>query len=67
MWNLIRLGLLVIVALLVLSFFGISIQSIIESPAGQANLSFLWGLIVIAAEWIWEIILEIIDVVIFWD
>jgi len=34
-----------IVALLVLSFFGITIQSIINSPAGQANFEYVGDLI----------------------
>jgi len=35
-----------IVGLLALSFFGISIQSIIDSPAGQANFTYIFGLLV---------------------
>jgi hypothetical protein len=35
-----------VVAVLVLSFFGITIQSIIHSPAGEANFGYLGDLIV---------------------
>ncbi|HEX7651735.1 MAG TPA: hypothetical protein VF439_03410 [Candidatus Paceibacterota bacterium] len=36
----------IIVLVLALSFFGISIRSIVESPVGQQNVQFLWDLIV---------------------
>lgn len=35
----------IIVLVLALSFFGISLRSIIESPAGQQNFNYLWQLI----------------------
>lgn len=31
--------------ILVLSFFGISIRSIVQSPTGEDNLTFVWELI----------------------
>lgn len=40
-----RTIILIIVIVLVLSFFGISIQSVINSPTGQENFGFLWSLI----------------------
>jgi hypothetical protein len=36
----------IVVGVLALSFFGISLQAIITSPAGQANFGYLWILIV---------------------
>lgn len=33
-----------LVLILALSFFGISIQAIVNSPAGQANLAYLFHL-----------------------
>ncbi|HEX5774745.1 MAG TPA: hypothetical protein VFY28_02180 [Candidatus Paceibacterota bacterium] len=36
---------LIIVIVLVLSFFGISIREIINSPTGQENFGFLWELV----------------------
>lgn len=41
----IRTIILILVIVLVLSFFGISIQSVVSSPTGQENFGFLWSLI----------------------
>lgn len=41
-----------IVGLLALSFFGISIQSIIDSPAGQANFTYVFGLLTDLWNWL---------------
>lgn len=53
MW---RTLLLVVVIVFALSFFGISIRAIMESPVGQDNLEFVWQLIKgawdAAREWI---------------
>lgn len=38
----------VIVGVLALSFFGISLESIITSPSGQENFAYLWHLAVSA-------------------
>ncbi|MDO8624057.1 MAG: hypothetical protein Q7R54_01755 [bacterium] len=43
----------IVIGVLALSFFGISLQSIINSPAGQENFAYLWQLIV--ATWNWFI------------
>lgn len=40
-----RLIFYAVVALLALSFFGITIQSIINSPAGQANFEYVGDLV----------------------
>jgi hypothetical protein len=34
-----------IIVVLILSFFGISLESIIHSPTGEANFSYLWDLV----------------------
>ena len=44
----------IVVGVLALSFFGISLQAIITSPMGQANLGFLWTLVVEG----WNIIVQ---------
>ena len=62
-----RLIILIIIALLVLSFFGISIRGIIESPTGQENFAYAWELIVLAAQWIWNLIVEAFDFITFWN
>jgi hypothetical protein len=41
----------IFVLLLALSFFGISLQAIVNSPAGQANFSYLYHLLV--QGWLW--------------
>lgn len=40
------------VFLLALSFFGISIQAIVNSPAGQANVSYIMNLL--SQLWLWS-------------
>ena len=40
------------VLFLALSFFGISIRAIIESPTGQANLAYLTFLAISAWQWL---------------
>lgn len=40
------------VLFLALSFFGISIQAIVNSPAGQANLAFISHLAMVAWNWL---------------
>lgn len=42
----------VFVLLLALSFFGISIQAIINSPAGQANFSYVINLLSQVWQWL---------------
>ncbi|MCR4333805.1 MAG: hypothetical protein NUV60_02220 [Patescibacteria group bacterium] len=42
--SLLRLAFWTIILFFALSFFGISIQAIINSPAGQANLSYMINL-----------------------
>ncbi len=41
----VRLIILVAILILALSFFGISIRSIVESPVGRDNFTFIWELI----------------------
>ena len=41
----------VLILLLALSFFGISLQAIINSPAGQANFAYLFNLLSQIWEW----------------
>ena len=57
-----RLIFYAVVALLALSFFGITIQSIINSPAGQANFGYVGELI----ESGWDFIVSYLDDVLDW-
>lgn len=42
----------VFVLVLALSFFGISIKAIVNSPAGQANFAYLFDLFTKAWQWL---------------
>lgn len=42
----VKLIFLVVVALLVLSFFGISLQHVVEAPTTQSNFAYFWSLVV---------------------
>ncbi len=57
-----RLIFYAVVALLALSFFGITIQSIIDSPAGQANFDYVGDLI----ESGWDFIVSYLEDVVDW-
>ncbi|MDB5244713.1 MAG: hypothetical protein JWN18_583 [Parcubacteria group bacterium] len=46
----------VFILILGLSFFGISLQAIISSPAGQANFAYLFHLLSIGWDWILVVI-----------
>ena len=41
---------ILIIIILALSYFGINIQSIIQSPTGQSNISYVWNGIV----YVWD-------------
>lgn len=46
----IRIIIFIIVLVLVLSFFGISLRGVVESPAGQENISYVWTLFLVGAD-----------------
>jgi len=48
----IKLIILIVIGVLVLSFFGITIQSIVQSPVGQANFAYIWSAIVMGWDWL---------------
>lgn len=48
----IRLAILVVLLILALSFFGISIESIVNSPAGQQNIAYVSGILTDLWNWI---------------
>ena len=55
--DLLKLIFWVIVLILALSFFGISIQAIVSSPAGQANINYVTHVLTQVWQWIiqgWE-------------
>jgi hypothetical protein len=54
-----RLIFWVLVLILALSFFGISLQAIIESPAGQANIHYVVTLATSLWQWIVDVALSL--------
>lgn len=46
-----KLIIILIVAILVISYFGINIQQIAESETGKANFGYVWSLVQKA--WVW--------------
>lgn len=60
--GLIKMVLLIVIALVVLGYFGYNLRDIIDSPTVKENLSYVWGLAVklwnnflaAPAEWLWD-------------
>lgn len=50
--GLIKLIVIVIVAIIILSYLGINIQKIAESDAGKANFGYVWGLCQQVGAWL---------------
>lgn len=59
----IRIIVYTVIALLVLSFFGISLQGIIEQPTTQANFQYVWNSIVFAATYLWNLIQPLVNLI----
>lgn len=57
----IKLILIVVVALIVLGFFGFDVRNIIESEQVQQNLAYVWDLTKAAVHQIWIWILFVIN------
>ena len=54
--TMLRLVVIILVGTLALSFFGITIQSIVNSPAGQANFGYLGWLVHV----VWSYIMAVV-------
>ena len=52
--GLIKTVVLVIVGLLILSYFGINLRNIVESETGQGNFTYVWGWL----SWMWKNLLS---------
>jgi hypothetical protein len=50
-----------LIALLGLSFLGISLPDIVNSPTGQENFMYIWHLAVSGWEWIVALTMSIVD------
>ena len=44
--GLIKLIIIIIIAIIVLSYFGFDLRSIVEAPQTQDNLGYVWGFVV---------------------
>jgi len=44
--GLIKTVLLIIIAIIILSYFGFDLRAIVEAPETQGNLGYVWGLLV---------------------
>ncbi len=47
-----KLAIYIVAGILLLSFFGISLQAIVNSPAGQENFAYLWILTKMFWHWL---------------
>jgi hypothetical protein len=56
----VRFIILIVILILALSYFGVSIRDIAQSPTGEDNFSFVWNYVKDG----WEIITEVIAVLI---
>lgn len=50
---------LVVVALIILGYFGFDLRRIVESPQVQENLTYAWNLIKLPFLWLWNFIMEL--------
>jgi hypothetical protein len=58
----VKLIILIIIAIIALSYFGFDLRGIVEAPQTQENLSYVWGLLIS----LWENILRR-PVLFFWQ
>lgn len=52
---------ILIVAVIILGYFGFDIRRIIESPQVQENLLYLWNLIKIPFIWLFDLLLDVMQ------
>lgn len=57
----IRIAFWTVIIVLFLSFFGISVQSLFESPLAQNNLSYVWNLVVSGFRFIVTLVAPVIE------
>jgi len=50
--GLVKLIILIVVAIIILSYLGINIQKIAESDAGRANFGYVWQIILKIWDWL---------------
>jgi len=55
--GLVKLIIVIVIALIILGYFGFNVQHIVQSPQVSDNLHYVWGLVV----YVWEFIVGIWD------
>ncbi len=50
--GLVKAILLIVVALVILGYFGYNLRDIVNSPAVRDNLAYVWGFVVKFWEWV---------------
>lgn len=63
----VRLIIWVIIGLLALSFFGVSLRALVESPTSQENFSYLWNLLQQGWDYIVAWVSSLFDLVTWWE
>lgn len=48
---------LVVVALIILGYFGFDLRRIVESPQVQENLTYAWNMIKLPFLWVWNFLI----------
>lgn len=56
-----RIAFWTVVIVLFLSFFGVSVQSLFESPLAQNNLAYIWSLVVYGFRFIVTVAAPVIE------
>lgn len=63
----VRLIIWVIIGLLALSFFGVSLRALVESPTSQENFTYLWALLQQGWDYIVNWVSSLFDLVMWWE
>lgn len=63
----VRLIIWVIIGLLALSFFGVSLRALVESPTSQENFTYLWALLQQGWDYIVNWVSSFFDLVTWWE
>jgi hypothetical protein len=52
---------LIVIALVVLGFFGYNLKDIINSPTVKDNLFYVWNAAVLAVNWVWDLLVSVFE------
>ena len=59
--GLIKIVLLIVIALVVLGFFGSNLREIIDSPTVKENFSYVWNAALLVFNWIWGVLVSVFE------